>query len=222
MNVYEQRKQAIDVENKTRRNPTYQTPEMALPTNGMPKSKQLTGLAGTPIQPKKEIPEHQKGSFFKQKMAHQKASPMFDKGTNMIEQVAAELGQAVQKGHMPRSLAEKKLKQAIDDFAKDSKGLQMAKMRKDSQDSERNQENKMELSRQGKSLRDSIVAAKNGDDAAQEHLRDIKFDWTKPKADATVKAFDEQQNQSAKSVTEMAVEAEDQANDQAQEQGDVV
>lgn len=197
MLVYEKKKQQIQNDNMRRNNPGF-VPSTPLPTGGKPGGSTgnlLKGMAGTPIKPTQQVPEHEKTSFFKQKKALRKENPVFDEGMNMIEQVASQLGEQVKRGHMPKAIAEKKLRQALDDFAKEQRGMNMAKERHDKMAQEQNAKNKEEINAQGKELAGQVQMARSGDKEAQRQLRDIKFDWTKPKADAVVQGFSGQQEE---------------------------
>ncbi len=190
MLVYEKKKQQIQNDNMRRINPGY-VPPTPLPTGNSPKNQSgpLSGLAGTPIKPVQKVPEHEKSSFFKQKKALRQSDPVFNDGMNMIEQVASQLGEQVKRGHMPKAIAEKKLRQALDDFAKEQRGMNMAKARQEKMQQEQNAKNKEAINTQGKELANQVTMAREGDKDAQRSLRDIKFDWTKPQAEAVVQGF---------------------------------
>lgn len=189
MLLYDKKKQEIDTENKRRRNPSYQPPQMALPTGGKPLNQQQPGMAGTPIQPKEEPKPWENSPFFKVKKAIGKENPDFNNGRDQIEQLASQLRSSVEKGEMPSKLAEKKLKMAIDDFANESKtahGQRMADEQAIKRDGKIAGE---QVRERGSQLRNKVLQARDGDKKAQLELRNAKFDWTTPEADSVVDVY---------------------------------
>ncbi len=189
MLLYDKRKQDIDTENKRRRNPMYQPPQMALPTGGKPLTKQQPGMAGTPIQPKEEPKPWENSSFFKVKQSIGKQNPDFNQGRDAIEQIASQLRASVEKGEMPTKLAEKKLRMAIEDFARESKDS--FNTRKEQEKATLGEANtaKDQIGENGAKLRRKVIDAREGDKAAQMTLRKAKFDWIGNKADAVVDTY---------------------------------
>lgn len=189
MLLYDKRKQEIDVENKKRRNPMYQPPQMALPTGGRPLNKQQPGMAGTPIQPKEEPKPWENSSFFKVKKSLGKQNPEFNKGRDAIEQIATQLRTQVEKGQMPRKLAEKKLQMAINDFANESKDAHNTRQSERQAMGEQAIDASKKIGSAGSSLKENILNARGGDKESQRNLRDAKFDWIGDQADAVVQTY---------------------------------
>ncbi len=189
MLLYDKRKQEIDTENKQRRNPMYRPPEMALPTGGRPLNKQPAGLAGTPIQPKEEPKPWENSPFFKVKKALGKENPDFNAGRDQIEQIASQLRSKVEKGEMPSKLAEKKLRMAIDDFAKGSKESFYKRQEEQNNFKKQGEEAIDTIGKEGAVLRKNVLSARDGDKEAQTALRESKFDWVGKQADAVVNTY---------------------------------
>lgn len=186
MNVYEQQKQKILEKKVASVNPQAALRRGAFLPHNKPLMKSSQGP--TPKAPEKQIPEWQQQVFYKQHNAHMN-DDHFREGHSQLTQLAAALGQKIKNKEIPRAIAEKQFKQAVDTFAGNAREYHKNLKAQGEQDLSKYHETMDKMHSGGQVLADHIVSAQNGDKAAQKELRDIKFDWTNQQAQNVVKQY---------------------------------